>query len=63
MIVNLSNDFINGIHVTNTMAKLTICNNPPLNEFVAKIPLKNIGTVQGTATPVVFGTNPVFIAK
>ena len=34
-----------------TMMKSTICNKPPSNEFVAKIPFKTIGTVHGTATP------------
>ena len=45
------------------MAKLTSCNNPPASEFVAIMPLINIGTVQGTATPVGGGTIPVDIAK
>ena len=33
----------------------------PLIELVAKNPLNNTGTVQGTDTPVVIGTNPVAI--
>ena len=53
----------NGYQINPTSIKSTIWRSPPASELVAIIPLKNIGTVQGTDTPVGAGTIPMAITK